>query len=82
MKIKDCLGEISKININMFNGGQGSPKVNWWEKQIFNETRLYESLGKEDARSVLCIWRRYKETIAMLRMIESRRRPRHKPFPK
>ncbi len=61
---------LSDINKGIFSGNQGSPKVDWWEKKIFNEEVLYEALGKEDARSVLAIWRRYKETVKVLRLIE------------
>jgi hypothetical protein len=64
------LNELSFTNKGIFDGSQGSPKVDWWEKQIFNEDRLYTALGKEDARSVLSIWQRYKETIQVLRIIE------------
>ncbi len=68
--IKDLLEEMSDVNKGIFDGSQGSPKEDWWEKQVFNESRLYEALGKEDARTVLTIWRRYKETIKLLRAIE------------
>jgi len=86
MKIKDCLTKISEINKGIFDGSQGSPNVDWWEtgvksksgktisEGIFNESRLYSALGKQDARSVLSIWRRYVETIEMLRIIEKKKR--------
>ncbi len=69
-RIEFFLDELSRINKDIFDGRPGSPKVDWWEKQVFNEKVLYEALGKEDARSVLVIWQRYKETIQILRMIE------------
>lgn len=68
--IKDLLEKMSDLNECMFQGRFGSPNAEWYEKKIFNETRLYEALGKEDARSVLSIWRRYKQTIELLRDIE------------
>ncbi len=69
-RIAFFLNELSEINKDIFDGRPGSPKVDWWEKKIFNEEVLYEALGKEDARSVLAIWRRYKETVKVLRLIE------------
>lgn len=30
------------------------------EKDLFNEGRLYDALGKEDARSVLAVWREHR----------------------
>ena len=44
----------------------GEDRWAWYEANIFNETRLYKALGKEDARSVLGIWRRFKETCQLL----------------
>ncbi len=64
------LSELSEINKGIFDGTQGSPKVKWWEEEIFNEEVLYEALGKENARSVLAIWERYKKTILIVRLIE------------
>ena len=69
-RIEFFLNELSEINKGIFDGSQGSPKADWWEKEIFNEEVLYEALGKGNARSVLAIWRRYKETIMVLRLIE------------
>jgi len=37
-----------------------------YEKDLFNETRLYGALGKDDARSVLGIWRRLREVCELL----------------
>lgn len=34
--------------------------VEWYEENIFNESVLYEALGKERARDVLRIWNEYK----------------------
>jgi hypothetical protein len=39
----------------------------WYEENLFNESRLYKALGKEDARSVLGIWRRFKEACLIVR---------------
>lgn len=50
----------------MFSGKGGSPEASWYEETIFNETRLYESLGKEDARTVLYIWDRYRKAVEAL----------------
>lgn len=38
----------------------------WEEENVFNENRLYEALGKDDARTVLSIWRRFKEICELL----------------
>ena len=38
----------------------------WYEDQIFNEARLYEALGKEDARTVLGIFRQFKEVADLV----------------
>ena len=43
--------------------------VEWEEKEIFNETRLYKALGKEDARSILGIWRRFHSVCDIIRKI-------------
>lgn len=64
------LSKISEVNKGIFDGKPGSPNIEWWEKKIFNESRLYDALGKEDARSVLVIWHRYIQTIKLLREIE------------
>jgi len=39
----------------------------WYEENIFNEARLYKALGKDDARSVLSIWGRFKEACSVIR---------------
>lgn len=44
----------------------------WYEENIFNESRLYKSLGKDDARSVLGIFRRFREVCELLE-IKSKR---------
>jgi len=50
---------------------QGSQTIaddyDWYEENIFNESRLYKSLGKDDARSVLNIWREFKEICHLVR---------------
>ena len=35
-------------------------QVKQYEENLFNETVLYEALGKDDARTVLGIWNEYK----------------------
>ncbi|KKL64359.1 hypothetical protein LCGC14_2165790 [marine sediment metagenome] len=50
----------------MFSGESGSPEADWYEETIFNEERLYKSLGKEDARTVLYIWDRYRKAVEAL----------------
>lgn len=45
----------------------GRPDLEWYEDKIFNEERLYEDLGKEDARSVLGIWRRFRAVVEAVR---------------
>ncbi len=37
-----------------------------YEDTIFNETRLYKALDKDEARSVLGIWRRFREMCELL----------------
>lgn len=40
------------------------------EEYVFNETRLYEALGKDDARMVLALWRRFHEVLMLRRRID------------
>lgn len=40
------------------------------EEFVFNETRLYEALGKDDARMVLAFWRRFHELLLLRRKID------------
>ena len=40
------------------------------EEHVFNETRLYEALGKDDARMVLAFWRRFHEVLILRRKID------------
>jgi hypothetical protein len=44
-------------------------QLDWYEQagDIFNERRLYKALGKENARSVLGIWRRFRFIAERLR---------------
>lgn len=48
--------------------GRRSDEESWeWEEEhIFNEARLYEALGKDDARSVLGVWRRFRTVCELL----------------
>lgn len=46
-----------------FSGEQGAPEQEVYEEGIFNEMRLYKALGKEDARTVLGIFRRWTEVV-------------------
>jgi len=38
----------------------------WYEERIFNESRLYEALGKDDGRSILGIWNRFHAVCELL----------------
>ena len=40
------------------------------EEHVFNETRLYDALGKDDARMVLAFWRRFHEVLILRRKID------------
>lgn len=40
------------------------------EEHVFNEERLYEALGKDDARMVLAFWRRFHEVLMLRRKID------------
>lgn len=40
------------------------------EEHVFNETRLYEALGKDDARMVLALWRRFHEVLKLRQRID------------
>lgn len=48
--------------------GEKGPAESWeWsEEHIFNESRLYSALGKDDARSVLGVWRRFREICELI----------------
>ena len=50
---------------------EGEPTIEacweWYEKEIFNEGRLYEALGKDDARTVIGIFRNLKEVCQLVR---------------
>jgi len=48
--------------------GKKNPTESWeWEEEyIFNESRLYPTLGKDDARSVLGVWRRFKAVCELI----------------
>ena len=39
----------------------------WYEENIFNEGGLYKALGKDHARSVLNMWREFKEACHVIR---------------
>lgn len=60
--LRDILNPSGRV----FSGKGGSPEADWYEETIFNEERLYESLGKEDARTVLYIWGRYRKAVEVL----------------
>lgn len=51
----------------------GAPGHEWYKEQIFNESRLYSKLGKEDARTVLGIWRRFKAVVAVAHKLRNAR---------
>lgn len=46
-----------------------SAQLDWYEEHIFNEERLYKALGKEDARSVLGVWRRFRQLAESVRRV-------------
>lgn len=44
----------------------GEESWEWYVECIFNEARLYAALGKDDARSVLGVWRRFRAVCELL----------------
>jgi len=44
----------------------GEESFDWYEQHIFNESRLYHALGKDEARSVLGVWRRFRQVCELL----------------
>jgi hypothetical protein len=40
------------------------------EQTLFNEERLYEALGKDDARTILAMWRRFHELRTLRKRID------------
>ena len=65
---------LGVIEDGWFANTSGWPGVDWYEEQIFNESRLYSKLGKEDARTVLGIWRRFKAVAAVTNKLRVARR--------
>lgn len=49
---------------------QGWDNPDQQEETLFNEERLYEALGKDDARTILAMWRRFHELRTMRRRID------------
>ena len=43
-------------------------QLEWYEKEFMNEATLYPALGKDNARSVLRIWRDFKWMLANVRI--------------
>lgn len=48
----------------------GWENVDSQEETLFNENRLYDALGKDDARTVLALWRRFHEMRVMRKRID------------
>ena len=69
--ILNALIEILGIWVENRPFVQGSQTIvddhDWYEENIFNESRLYKALGKDNARSVLNIWREFKEICHLVR---------------
>jgi len=63
--VKECtIQELLRLILPYAHSGtSGCPAPEWYEEEIFNEERLYKALGKEDARTVLAIWDRYKKVV-------------------
>ena len=61
-QVKQILGRFAEEGTII----AGEDRWLWYEARIFNETRLYKALGKDDARAVLGIWRRFKEVCQLL----------------
>ncbi len=64
---------LGVIEDGWFANTSGWPDVAWYEENIFNETRLYSKLGKDDARTVLGIWRRFKAAVAVANKLRAAR---------
>lgn len=50
----------------------GDASFRWEEEHIFNESRLYEALGKDDARSVLGVWNRFRRVCELIAVVEEK----------
>ena len=58
-----ALKAASVYNGNGYGRNSRKPWWQWYEEELFNETRLYKALGKDDARSVLAIWEHFKRIM-------------------
>jgi len=67
--------EAAKVAVPdfLFTGKSGAPKRSWYENGIYNESRLYDALGKEDARTVLAHWNRYADFIEAVRALRGQK---------
>jgi len=66
---------VDNIHRDLVTGERIDHLDNWLdadkqEEFVFNETRLYEALGKDDARMVLAFWRRFHEVLLLRRKID------------
>jgi hypothetical protein len=65
---------LEAVEDGWFEGTGGWPDAHWYEETIFNEDRLYDALGKDQARTVLGIWRRFKAVVAVAHKLRNARR--------
>lgn len=68
--IEDLLSIVEPF---WFTGSQGAPRQESYEEDIFNEAQLYEALGKEDARTVLGVFRRWTEVVKVCQTLRQHR---------
>lgn len=70
------LTNLDNIHRDVVTGDHISSAFSGWdnpdslEDSLFNEERLYEALGKDDARTILAMFRRFFEIRTMRRRIE------------
>lgn len=66
-----ALIEVLELYVGNWSWVEGERTVEdcwkWEEEEIFNESRLYEALGKDDARTVLGVWRKFKKVCQLVR---------------
>ena len=68
--LRDTLADISDPFSGYQDGSEylinGKSCWDWYEENIFNETVLYHKLWKDEARSVLGIYNRFKKMCMVL----------------
>ena len=67
--IKELLSPFCEKD-GWIQGCSAAESWEWDEEHIFNEARLYKALGKDDARSVLGVWRRFRDICELLSTID------------